>query len=37
VIVGYMAFIIPGLILHIYCIYNAYTNDPAYPKGSKGK
>jgi TM2 domain-containing membrane protein YozV len=37
VIVGYTAFIIPGLILHIYCIYNAYTDDPAVPKGSKGK
>ena len=37
VVVGYMAFIVPGLMLQIYCIYNAYTADPVYPKGSKKK
>jgi TM2 domain-containing membrane protein YozV len=27
-IVGYYLFIVPGLILHIICIYKAYSDDP---------
>jgi len=27
-IVGYCLFIVPGLILHVICIYKAYSDDP---------
>lgn len=28
VCVGYVAFVVPGMILHIACVYNAYSYDP---------
>jgi TM2 domain-containing membrane protein YozV len=34
-VAGYCAFIIPGLIAHIFCIYKAYSDDPT--KANKAK
>ena len=31
-VAGYCAFIVPGVILHIVCIYKAYSDDPAKTK-----
>jgi len=31
-VAGYCAFIVPGLVLHIVCIYKAYSDDPRKPK-----
>jgi TM2 domain-containing membrane protein YozV len=31
-IAGYCAFIVPGVILHVVCIYKAYSDDPAKTK-----
>jgi hypothetical protein len=28
VVTGYVAFVLPGVIAHIACIYNAYSHDP---------
>jgi TM2 domain-containing membrane protein YozV len=35
VAVGYFAFIVPGVILHIACVYNAYYYDPTKAKEAK--
>ncbi len=34
-VAGYCAFVVHGLILHIFCIYNAYSDDPAQGNSSK--
>jgi TM2 domain-containing membrane protein YozV len=33
--VGYVAFVVPGVILHIACVYNAYSYDPIKAKDAK--
>jgi TM2 domain-containing membrane protein YozV len=35
VCVGYVAFVVPGVILHIACVYNAYSYDPIKAKDAK--
>jgi TM2 domain-containing membrane protein YozV len=32
-VLGYLALVVPGLIVHIICIYNAYNSDPASKDG----
>jgi len=34
-VAGYCAFVVPGLILHIVCIYKAYSDDPVKANISK--
>jgi TM2 domain-containing membrane protein YozV len=34
-VAGYCLFIVPGLILHIVCIYKAYSDDPRTTSASK--
>jgi TM2 domain-containing membrane protein YozV len=33
--VGYVAFVVPGVILHIACVYNAYSYDPIKAKDAE--
>jgi TM2 domain-containing membrane protein YozV len=35
VAVGYVAFVVPGVILHIGCVYNAYSYDPTKTSDAK--
>jgi len=32
---GYLAFVVPGVFLHIACVYNAYSHDPTKTKEAK--
>jgi TM2 domain-containing membrane protein YozV len=34
-VAGYCAFVVPGLVLHIICIYKAYSDDPTKASGSR--
>ena len=34
---GYVAFVLPGVILHITCIFNAYSSNPTKDKVSTGR
>jgi hypothetical protein len=33
-VVGYCAFVVPGLIVHVACVYNAYSGDPTRARES---